>query len=45
MIKTLIRNEAVKNIADWAESENLIHRFSTNYTYIGSEQDKCSVFS
>lgn len=33
-LKTLIRNEAIKKIADWAENENLIHRFSTNYTYI-----------
>lgn len=33
MIKKLIRNEAVKRIADWAENENLIRRFSTAYTY------------
>ena len=33
MIKTLIRNEAVKRIADWAENENLIRQFSTDYMY------------
>jgi hypothetical protein len=32
-MKDKIRNEAVKRIADWAENENLIRRFSTAYTY------------
>lgn len=32
-MKNKIRNEAVKRIADWAENENLIRRFSTAYTY------------
>ena len=32
-MKNKIRNEAVKRIADWAENENLIRRFSTDYTY------------
>ena len=28
-----IMSETIKRIADWAESENLIRRFSTDYTY------------
>lgn len=32
-MKNKIRNEAVKRIADWAENENLIRQFSTDYTY------------
>ena len=32
-MKNKIRNEAVKRIVDWAENENLIRRFSTDYTY------------
>ena len=32
-MKNKIRNEAVKRIADWAENENLIRQFSTDYMY------------
>ena len=32
-IMTLIEKETTKRIADWAESENLIGQFSTDYTY------------
>ena len=32
-MKKIIREEATKRIADWAESENLIRRFSTDYIY------------
>lgn len=32
-MKNKIRNEAVKRIVEWAESENLIRQFSTDYTY------------
>ena len=32
-MKNKIRNEAIKRIADWAENENLIRQFSTDYMY------------
>jgi len=32
-IMTLIEKETVKRIADWAENENLIRQFSTDYIY------------
>ena len=32
-MKNKIESEAVKRIVEWAESENLIRRFSTDYTY------------
>lgn len=32
-MKQTIREEATKEITKWAESENLIKRFSTDYTY------------
>lgn len=32
-LRKKIRDEAVKRIVEWAESENLIKQFSTDYTY------------
>lgn len=32
-MRNKIMNEAIKRIVDWTENENLIRRFSTDYTY------------